>query len=736
MAPGAPDDVLSPDLKPGLEPGLELALHLFCPRFDACRIHIGRPHQATQRCVQSLCGATCLFVTDARAAHLSVFPDLEADATTATQAYGRPHCVQIHLWHALARRGRPFDFVVTQGEAAHPDTTLAVCMPPDVLEHYALLADSAGDMRLEGAPYRCDRFVLSAPEIVRVRVGGRDAATDAVQPSRSGAQLHWTRSWPALRGPDVVVDCTRLHVFSSPHPDVNRYAAAPMPARTGTGAGAPLCALHSPCFHSHQTASSAHACIHDVETLAAGVHWIVPRHMAPRRCRYTGSFEAAAPAGSAAHDGRQCDERVDCSLSSCPHVSEAVRRCCRDAGAGVHGPPEVEHRGEAVRVRLHVVHLQCACRAAYCSQARHGAAGGDVALLVDACDPPQVGEALRYVRGHMREIVNHAARTARDAAQRPDTADQWTEVYRSIAFAPFASAASLPWSPPHQQRPPGSMPERPLHVAVINVPRRTDRARQSARLWIDGGDARALPFRAVKFNAVTPGDAQRLAAVAKRARTTKPTISDAELACYASHARLWERAERTPDDQWMLVCEDDARTCLSCVCLRNALSHCVRVGAAVNAGWISLSTDGNSGWQWSTSDACGRNGRGILYAGTRWLTTAYLVRARGARLLLRLCRPGHLGVDAEMMLASQACLEHCLLSTGADRRPELQPCGGWTACPHILQRHGRGLFVQDVRDSDLSAHRTTVNQARVERTMRSRKQQMRTVLLQPEPIGT
>jgi len=296
----------------------------------------------------------------------------------------------------------------------------------------------------------------------------------------------------------------------------------------------------------------------------------------------------------------------------------------------------------------------------------------------------------------------------------------------------------VPWLPPRGSNAESDAlrEEAALRAGVvINVRRRVDRMARASEMLAACGLANVR-----RFDAVTPGDCLRLELARKAMREQEAGagdhagasrasphtedggvyVSEAELACAASHAIVWDAVSRAPDTEWFLVIEDDAIPARELGAYETGDVDAVTLTALAarvaslhpECGWVSLSTN------LASRHLLAHDGAEpvvrALSPSVRWLTTAYLLRARGARHLRKHARLGMLGADAEMMLVSQA-----LCSSGKDRFVAATAWAGLCTAAGTA-----GIWQQDARDSDLEMQRAEQVWCKVLAAMKSRAEEL------------
>jgi len=255
---------------------------------------------------------------------------------------------------------------------------------------------------------------------------------------------------------------------------------------------------------------------------------------------------------------------------------------------------------------------------------------------------------------------------------------------------------------------------------VINVRRRSDRMERSSAMLRACGLANVR-----RFDAVTPGDWLRYELARKSLLQQREPreggeaqachVSESELACAASHAIVWDAVSRAPDSEWFLVLEDDAlpaRELGAYECGEADAVPLTSLAARVaslhpGCGWVSLAT--NPASRHLLADDGAEPVARTLSPSVRWGTTAYLLRARGARYLKAHARLGVLGVDAEMMLVSQAL--------DADKS-EFVAATAWAGMCTVAGT--AGIWQQNARESDLESQRVENDWPRVLAAMKDR----------------
>lgn len=262
---------------------------------------------------------------------------------------------------------------------------------------------------------------------------------------------------------------------------------------------------------------------------------------------------------------------------------------------------------------------------------------------------------------------------------------------------------------------------RGMPVAIINLASRRDRAEHCKHALED-----ECGFRDVfRLSAIEPGEDAALLSVTRHVAhavcASDIKVTAPELACAASHVRLWTKIAQWSDDEdccktgagreWFLVCEDDVQVSpgIDPTCVQHLMRYaCDAVSSRFpSVMWISFSTNPASQWVASCWDDC-------LLPHSTWGTTCYAITAEGARFLLRHAKLGTLGVDAEMMVLSRWYLH--------TRR---MPCAVemW---PFAFSSDCLGVFAQNPRESDINAHRIQVDWPRTTRVaMLARMRELR-----------
>lgn len=459
-------------------------------------------------------------------------------------------------------------------------------------------------------------------------------------------------------------------------------------------------------LHSYQTSTSRLPVFHHALTLARGVHYVLQEDKSPvafAPMGIDGPFLMTHGAFSE-HDTHASDAQDDVLIAWSYDKSIPPKMCTYSSA----GNTTKKH---AYTIHVHVVSTRSARKPHefYVSDKVH-------ALIIDYVDSEQFHPLAVFVQKYAKALVEYAQ----------DVLSRCLRVPHSIGLKTPSRDGSrnLPCTDEYAPLADG------YRVTYINLRSRADRAVAFRRHW----ESVLRHARITKYDAVEPGDVRPLHALHHNMTTVEIASTPGEVACALSHMELWKTIadlQGSEEHTWHVIMEDDAipvcNSDLHSTDFEHRLQRALRAAATHHAGWVSLSTDLPSRHLFETIVL-----DDLVAPGVRYLTTAYAMNAHGARLLLQLCAYGSTGIDVEMMLVSEACVEF------AQRTGRGVKGWGWTAFPRVFSKYGVGIVCQDPADSDLNCDRKVVDYSRVLRATASRKRQIDSCLqtLVRKKVGT